>query len=283
MVGKLQDLQNELNQGYRITVSDGSFCDGKGTAPWIIEGKDNTHRLIGVWKTPGIPEDQSSYPSKLWGLYGILLTLLHIALNNGKPKLELACDGQASLQRAFSTYPINPTEAQADILLAIHKLRKTCQYTLSWSHIKGHQDRKEITTLPWVVWLDIKANDIAQKAILTASLGLDLYHIPYSAWVYYLDNKQVVKNMWEKIQSYVNSPMAEEYWKKQRQISPIIWNRIDWESLEATYKKLQWGGEGGQPNSPLDILVMGRIWYAGIFRCQQSVHVANRSWRIENI
>jgi len=147
MVGKLQDLQNELNQGYRITVSDGSFCDGKGTAPWIIEGKDNTHRLIGVWKTPGIPEDQSSYPSKLWGLYGILLTLLHIALNNGKPKLELACDGQASLQRAFSTYPINPTEAQADILLAIHKLRKTCQYTLSWSHIKGHQDQKEITML----------------------------------------------------------------------------------------------------------------------------------------
>jgi len=80
-----------------VVVSDGSFCEGRGTAAWIIEGKDKAHHIVGVWMTPGTTQDHSSFHSELWGLYGILLTLVHLPPATHKPPLELECDGQAAL------------------------------------------------------------------------------------------------------------------------------------------------------------------------------------------
>jgi len=97
MVGKLHDLQAELDQGYGIAVSNGSFCEGKGTAAWIIEGKDKTHCIVGVWTTPGTMEDHSSFWSELWGIYRILLTMAYVVPTSNKPMLELACNGQVVL------------------------------------------------------------------------------------------------------------------------------------------------------------------------------------------
>lgn len=53
-----------------ITLSDGSYKDGFGTAALIIEAEDDKHDIIIVNVVPGNPSDQSSYCSKLAGIYG---------------------------------------------------------------------------------------------------------------------------------------------------------------------------------------------------------------------
>jgi len=57
---------------------------GTDTAAWIIEGMNKEHCLIGVWMTPGMGLDHSSFHRKLWGIYGILLMLKYLHLKIGK-------------------------------------------------------------------------------------------------------------------------------------------------------------------------------------------------------
>jgi len=66
---KLYDLKAKLNQEIAFTISNGSFCK-KNLVAWIIEGKNQSHRLIGICMTQSCAADHSSFCSKLWGLYG---------------------------------------------------------------------------------------------------------------------------------------------------------------------------------------------------------------------
>jgi len=59
--GKIKELHAELDQGYGFAVSDGSFCDEKGTTAWIIEGEHKNNRVVGVWTTLGIAKDHISF------------------------------------------------------------------------------------------------------------------------------------------------------------------------------------------------------------------------------
>jgi len=95
-MGKLHKLQAELEQGHSFVVSDGSFCEDKGTAAWIIEGKDKEHHIIGVWTTPRITQDHRSFHKELWGLYRILINLVHLHPTTSHPQFHLACDGLAA-------------------------------------------------------------------------------------------------------------------------------------------------------------------------------------------
>jgi len=200
VIGKLSLLCQDLANEYGFAVSDGSFKECNGVAAWIIEGPSGANRLLGTCLTPGAPEDQSAFRSKLTGLYRILLTLHFLFLDKGTPTpLVISCDGKLTLMQAKSMDPLLPSKPHYDLILAIRKLTLLLPFSLQWRHIHGHQDGKTITALPWEAWLNIMA-DTAEKATLDISSQASnptQYEIPFSSWVCYVGTNRVVKQLFE--------------------------------------------------------------------------------------
>jgi len=132
VTGKLWELHMELHLSLGFAVSDGSICSDVGTAAWIIEGQNQDHWITVVWTTLGIGADQSTFRSKLWGIYGLLLMVLYLPPASGKPELQLACHREVALHCTFSLYPLDTTESlHANIISAIiQKVVEQCSYTV---------------------------------------------------------------------------------------------------------------------------------------------------------
>ncbi len=69
--GNPANLEEAIITGVVIAVSNGSFQDNNGSAAWTIEGRNQEPCILGSRRTPGKPDDQSAYQSKLYGLWGI--------------------------------------------------------------------------------------------------------------------------------------------------------------------------------------------------------------------
>jgi len=73
--GSDQELKQAIQQGVAVAVSDGSYQLEAGAAVWTIEGCMADNRIRRAGKTPGTETDHSAYHSKLFGLWGILMSL----------------------------------------------------------------------------------------------------------------------------------------------------------------------------------------------------------------
>lgn len=73
MTGDGHAFVTALQSVNAIAVSDGSFKDGFGLAAWVLEGVDQTGRVLGVLSTPGDEKSQSAYRSELTRNFCILL------------------------------------------------------------------------------------------------------------------------------------------------------------------------------------------------------------------
>jgi len=108
--------------GKAVVVSNGSYMETIGTAAWIIEGPMANNHIIGTRYTPGKAEDQSAYQSKLFGLWGILLTILRFTkehdINHGA--VTIACDGLLALNQVQYQGPTDPNIAHYNIISTIH-------------------------------------------------------------------------------------------------------------------------------------------------------------------
>jgi len=110
-------------------------------------------------------------------------------------------------------------------------------YTIVWNHVKGHQDNASTMVLvPRDSWLNIVANKLACNAIQTASLRLTWYCILHGSWCVPLYNYHLVKQFKVQFGRYVNSPRVVEYWKNCQQLTPSFWEKVNWETLEKSFK-----------------------------------------------
>jgi len=165
VVGNLQQLINDLQSGKGYAVSDGSFQAGKGAAAWIIEGKDNTNRIIGRGLSPSDDEGHSSFRSKLAGIFAIMFTLQILLpatpTQSTRPSLRLACDGKSVLSRLKRIRMTDPQEPHADLISATRTLIKISAVQVELIHVKGHQDNKILGPFTRDATLNIEADQLA--------------------------------------------------------------------------------------------------------------------------
>ncbi len=119
--GNLAQIEEAIKTGAAKAVSDGPFQESNGSAAWTIEGKDNHHCLLGSGWTPGAPDNQSTYHSKLFGLWGIFHTLKRFIqdCNITMGHVHIAYDGLLALQQAQSTRLSDPAAQHYDLIGAI--------------------------------------------------------------------------------------------------------------------------------------------------------------------
>jgi len=87
-------------------------------------------------------------------------------------KIMLACNGRSVLDRLWSSKPINPFAAHADLLHACRHITQQLTCRIQYLHVKGHQDSGQTTVLSWEAWLNIEA-DKAAKASLQGEFSGD--------------------------------------------------------------------------------------------------------------
>jgi len=134
--------QRAICKGRAIAVSDRSFQDQQGAAAWMIEGYNKNNQILGKGSTPGLPTDQSTYRSSLFGLWGIFKALQQFCqetkIQSGH--VQVACDGLSALHQAQLRKPVDPVAPHYNLIGAIRQLQQTLPIKCTFEHVQGHQD-----------------------------------------------------------------------------------------------------------------------------------------------
>lgn len=209
-----------------VAVSDGSFKDSKGTAAFVMEGKDSVGGLFGTLIAPGDPGIQSAYRSKLTGLLGIVVCVFSLckAFNIQQGKVTVSCDGLAALNNAFAYEDeLPPTVQHFDLLMAIRHWKKRCPITWCTKHVKGHQDDN-----PWNVldrWatlnqaMDLKAKQRLSRLTQPSNVRGPPHfqsEVEGEPWPLHLAGKKVSTNFSQQLHHHMSSQDALDHWSSKK-------------------------------------------------------------------
>ena len=119
-----------------------------------------------MW-TSGPPDEVTAYRSELQGIHAILLALSALCEFHTIPsgKVHISCDNLTSVKEAgYEFLKVALAKSNADLIRAIRRLRHELPITISFSHVKGHQDDE--------LWFD-KLTRVAQLNVLMDRLAKD--------------------------------------------------------------------------------------------------------------
>ena len=138
-----QQLQQQSGKGQPLQSHMDHTRTMRGTAAFVLEGPDTTHRVSAVLEVPGQPKDQSAYHSELAGLYGttVMTTTICNINNITEGSIEVGCDGLSALKQALAhDDDVDPTKQHFDVISAIRQLKASSPIKWTTRHILGHQD-----------------------------------------------------------------------------------------------------------------------------------------------
>jgi hypothetical protein len=146
-----QRVTQAIRNGTAIAVSDGSsFKDSFGTSALILEASDSTDNIVAVNVVPSNPDSQSSYRSKLAGIFGQVTLVNALCKTHGitQGAIECGCDSLGALQKVFILdTEIKTAGSNFDLLSATRVAIRDSPVTWTFRHVKGHQDDNIETNL----------------------------------------------------------------------------------------------------------------------------------------
>lgn len=81
MTKSIESIIKDLDQAEAVAVSDGSFKEMYGVAPWVIENEARMERIICTILMSSFPTDQSAYQYEVAvGLY-VIVRMVSILLD----------------------------------------------------------------------------------------------------------------------------------------------------------------------------------------------------------
>lgn len=130
-----------------MIVSDGSFHPEHemGTAGWFITTKkDYSKMVIGDNIVPGDAQSQCSHRSELSGLIGAVKHISYLCRLHGitDGDIEIGCDGLQAFRAATRhTWKSTTSISHFDLVTTLHSLIRATPLTITFRHVKGHQDK----------------------------------------------------------------------------------------------------------------------------------------------
>ncbi len=228
-------LAHAISQGEAITISDGSFQDTYGTAAWVIEGCDSKGRMKGAVIVSGTAQDQSAYRSELAGIYSILIMVKKICefFDIQQGAIELGCDGQSALDKAFNYVSIiRLDDANHDLLQAIRTLWASSPIQWKFRHVKGHQDdHKSASELDRWATLNVEMDTAAKQHMHIAKRSPRHFLVANEPWSVWCNGQKITSNFTETIYDLVHSDDAKTYWSKKDEITTGAIDDVDWEAI----------------------------------------------------
>lgn len=153
-------------------VSDGGYNSARGGFGWAL-GTETAELIHGWGVATGNP--LSSYRAELFGRLSGFRFLFHFlrffAASSVQIDLHTFCDNQSVInnERSFQASTVPPsfyTSADSDLLLLLRSSLRNFSFSITSSHIRGHQDRfVEFSELNRPAQLNVVADTLATRGL----------------------------------------------------------------------------------------------------------------------
>ena len=238
-------IAQALQNGTAIAVSDGSFKDGFGTSAIIIEGSDPGDNIIAVNVVPGHSDTQSSYRSKLAGIFGQVLMINTICRLHGitQGSIVSGCNGEEALHKSFSPHHAARTKgSQFDLLSAIRAAIKSSPITWKFRHIKGHQDEEVDATLDRWAILNIQMDSLA-KMYWMEKFDQTPQPNPLIAgeyWPVFIQGRKIYSSLRTSLyKAMIYQQKMASHWEKKNRFTREQCMRINWDACAGAMRHLK--------------------------------------------
>ena len=228
-------LAQAISQGDAIAISDGSFQDTYGTAAWVLEGIDSVGRIKGAVVVPGTAKDQSAYRSELAGIYSIMVAVTKLCkfFEIQQGAIELGCDGQSALDKAFNHVAlIRIEDANHDLLQAIRYLWASSPLQWKFRHVRGHQDdHADARDLDRWAKLNIEMDANAKQHMSIARRSPRHFMIASEPWSIWYQGQKITSDLSNTVYDLVHSNEMKEYWSRKQDLTVAAVNEVNWEAI----------------------------------------------------
>ena len=230
-----------MENGHAVAVSDGSFYESTGitTAAWTIKSKDGTVFVMGI-STPAFSEQcNGSYRGEVMGLLAITHMTTHLCLkhNISCGKLHIGCNNVKALYTSFSTCKDwhSPKKKHSDLLSSIAGLLELQKVSITFEHIKSHQDdNTDYHHLSRLAQMNVRMDWLAKKAAHLVAEGIlsppsTSFH-PCGFTQVYFSNTPIHHRLSDLLYSHVSGNILDNWWitKGKYRLQDIP--NIHWES-----------------------------------------------------
>jgi hypothetical protein len=129
--------------------------------------------------------------------------------------ITLGCDGLSALDTIFHGRKIHPSISDYDIVAAIVRHISMSPIQLSYTHVKGYQDRIQDTSLDRWSRLNIAMDHLAKSHIPAAERSPRYQVIPGEPWSIWYQLRKIISKPVPTIYSLVHSASARSYWENK--------------------------------------------------------------------
>ena len=239
-------IADAINGSTAILVCDGSYqphLDSTlGSAAWIIQCSESGRRARGVLRSPG--NIANAYRSELAGLYASLATVLAVCtlyeIETGS--LRVCCDNERALFLSSSTTQrVSPRRRHSDILRAIRVVRGAIPLSLTFDHVRGHQDdRVMYQDLDLASQLNVDC-DLLAKSFLQAAWASNQSApqvLPHEYIAIFVDGEKVCGDVGPAIRNAYGRRKMRDHLAQRKLLSSRAFDLVDWDAVEKMMHKM---------------------------------------------
>jgi len=200
-IGNINILAEAFSFRQAVAVSDGSYMEETGAATWTIKATTASNQIVGTGYTPSSATDQSAYCSELFGLWGILHTVLEFTKVHSidKGAVTIACNSLSALKQAQYTNTTDPNLVHYDLISAIQNIWKLIPLEIKFEHVKGHQDNGQSLALLQTAWMNIEMDKRAKRRAQYPYSSPAQYTIPFKGWQCSIQGQRILKQLPTKL------------------------------------------------------------------------------------
>jgi hypothetical protein len=169
----LDSFANALREGTVVGCCNGSYMPALstslGAAAWKLEDYSRGHSIQGATQTPGPESVVNAHRSELQGIYTILLGAYAVCLvcHVHEGAMTVGCDSLNCIRLAQGDWlKVNQNTPHADLIRAICHITALLPVTVTFTHVKGHQDESAaFDSLPHLSQLNIEMDAQAKTKL----------------------------------------------------------------------------------------------------------------------
>jgi hypothetical protein len=230
-------IANAIRAGTAIAVSDGSLKLQTGTAAFVIEGPNKSHRIRGVTDVPGPLSDGDSHRPELTGLFAIAVFINTLCSFHRVTQgtVTIACDNKNAIDTLDPDFTPDPSMKNFDLVHAVWATIKESPIQWKGQHVKGHQDKNkqkltrlellniEMDKLAKTYWRHLYANP---NAPLHQPVARQIYNEGWSIWA---GTEKIVNPHRRTLYQRLQDPITQQYWVRHGRYNEASTNNIDWD------------------------------------------------------
>ena len=150
--------------------------------------------------------------------------------------------GLSALNKAFDTWPLEPSDPQFDLLSALRTMISDSPLTWKTRHVPGHQDDDPSVKLDWWATKNIEMDNLAKVFWMQHSHSSPIvYPISNEGFQVWLGNRKLSSHRSSTFFDHIHGKTILNWHASHHRFPACYARRIDWDVCAAALKRLPMG------------------------------------------